>query len=301
MSKDARVVVDSMYLMHKHATVEMGELDTPKHPISKLSVEKRVEVSQGCAEIIANQLYLGCPRLTAKEVTGCDLNMTVVNLYQALSLAIQVDDEGVFNLLKTTGLPFNQLTLLMGSIGAYSIEHETTFSDCTVNIGPSMFKAFREHAPNDYIVQHYDEAVAHQTSQGLGEPFGGVQRIQFISIIVNNEGNMNSKMLRNCLAIAIQPDYSSMVQVKTYTKHMSKDLYDHFEESPDGEKLWLNHQVLLQDCDKKVARELKNMHKCNVCDKGGPQRCSICHKTYYCSSECQQRDWKEHKKTCVKV
>ena len=38
---------------------------------------------------------------------------------------------------------------------------------------------------------------------------------------------------------------------------------------------------------------------CGHCGKPeGKQRCSRCKVVYYCGRECQQADWKEHKKTC---
>ena len=39
---------------------------------------------------------------------------------------------------------------------------------------------------------------------------------------------------------------------------------------------------------------------CSVCNKeGNMKRCTKCKDTLYCSSECQLRDWKEHKKICT--
>src|ERR1043165_7878559 len=40
------------------------------------------------------------------------------------------------------------------------------------------------------------------------------------------------------------------------------------------------------------------MNKCNVCQKPSKSQCGKCHQTYYCSKECQKKDWKEHKKSC---
>ncbi|GBB96642.1 hypothetical protein RclHR1_00280034 [Rhizophagus clarus] len=40
------------------------------------------------------------------------------------------------------------------------------------------------------------------------------------------------------------------------------------------------------------------MNECYVCKKSSKTRCNKCHTTYYCSIECQKKDWKEHKKPC---
>ena len=40
-------------------------------------------------------------------------------------------------------------------------------------------------------------------------------------------------------------------------------------------------------------------HVCNVCYKACKDKCSQCKSVYYCSPQCQKKDWKKHKKTCV--
>ena len=44
------------------------------------------------------------------------------------------------------------------------------------------------------------------------------------------------------------------------------------------------------------------MKQCNKedCHEDGNLRCSRCKKVNYCSNECQQSDWKKHKKQCKK-
>ena len=34
------------------------------------------------------------------------------------------------------------------------------------------------------------------------------------------------------------------------------------------------------------------------CQKDGSKRCSICKTVHYCSTECQKKDWKEHRILC---
>ena len=40
------------------------------------------------------------------------------------------------------------------------------------------------------------------------------------------------------------------------------------------------------------------MSVCNICKTSTTRYCSICHKVYYCSIECQKKDWKAHKVHC---
>ncbi len=48
----------------------------------------------------------------------------------------------------------------------------------------------------------------------------------------------------------------------------------------------------------------EDLHKCAGCTKLEDKQnkfpiCSRCKKTYYCSTECQRKDWKDHKKICT--
>lgn len=38
--------------------------------------------------------------------------------------------------------------------------------------------------------------------------------------------------------------------------------------------------------------------KCNACNNDGINKCSKCKTTFYCSKECQIKDFKMHKKVC---
>lgn len=37
---------------------------------------------------------------------------------------------------------------------------------------------------------------------------------------------------------------------------------------------------------------------CKVCGKEDSKKCGQCHRVYYCSVQCQKKDWKSHKATC---
>lgn len=40
------------------------------------------------------------------------------------------------------------------------------------------------------------------------------------------------------------------------------------------------------------------MDKCSICDKETTKRCSRCKAVYYCSTECQSKDWHNHNEMC---
>lgn len=44
----------------------------------------------------------------------------------------------------------------------------------------------------------------------------------------------------------------------------------------------------------------RKIKPCKMCFHFTNLKCSGCHKAYYCCGECQNADWKIHKKTCCK-
>jgi len=69
-----------------------------------------------------------------------------------------------------------------------------------------------------------------------------------------------------------------------------------FISKKDDDRLSKKYRILFrfENREKKCCTSPK-------CDnKGiGYKKCSICKWSYYCSSECQEQDWKEHKKRCA--
>ena len=50
----------------------------------------------------------------------------------------------------------------------------------------------------------------------------------------------------------------------------------------------------------RVTKTTLDGHKCEVCRKETSNKCSRCRTAYYCCGDCQNADWKEHKKICCK-
>jgi len=75
------------------------------------------------------------------------------------------------------------------------------------------------------------------------------------------------------------------------------------EKTPVPEKLAVPEKT----CEKEtVAAEavkylLPEVVKCQGCGKDGEKKCGACGEVYYCSRECQKRDWKKHRAACQKI
>ena len=52
---------------------------------------------------------------------------------------------------------------------------------------------------------------------------------------------------------------------------------------------------------KKEPRPVPPLHICEAptCSKEAHYRCSVCWDAWYCSQQCQRRDWAKHKKVCT--
>jgi len=63
-------------------------------------------------------------------------------------------------------------------------------------------------------------------------------------------------------------------------------------------------QKLMKKADRKIIQEERKeakketLQRCSGCDNAGKKRCTGCFLEWYCSVECQQGDWKNHKSAC---
>ncbi|KAL6255736.1 hypothetical protein P5V15_012980 [Pogonomyrmex californicus] len=79
---------------------------------------------------------------------------------------------------------------------------------------------------------------------------------------------------------------------KKLARHQSKYLF-----TTDTDYIKDAAQILsdVYDLDKLDRIETK---KCSLCQELSKKRCSRCKEVWYCSRECQVKDWENHKKTC---
>jgi hypothetical protein len=71
------------------------------------------------------------------------------------------------------------------------------------------------------------------------------------------------------------------------------------EEQPEEFRAWVKSHADERQANNMV---MSMMRSCNVCRNYGLTlfKCGGCRSVYYCSRECQHKDWKEHKKSCKK-
>lgn len=318
---DVRVISHVLYDLHKHATTTMGELESKGGPISKLPLPVRRYLAQQCTQIVGEHLYKGCPVLRPAEFKGCDLSITIVNLYQLMSLAIQYDDtedtSRVFDIihsLRDMKVKSKQLTGIASDLELFAREQNLTLSEVSAMVGPTMFASYRKAIPQDYMVQYFEDACAERRAEGYTGDMDPIRRIQFIAVVLDNGGTMNSNVMRQCMAVAMVPDFRNIDHVKAFTKQENSAMYARiradFEGKPEDEhEAWLYQQKLLLEAEEKVLSETNTKEEgtppeeekeyCLVCGKESTTRCSACQNVYYCSRKCQTANWKAHKRGCV--
>ena len=318
---DVRVISRILYDLHKHATTTMGELEAKGGPISKLPLPVRRYLAQQCTQIVGEHLYKGCPVLRPAEFKGCDLNITIVNLYQVMSLAIQYDDtedtSRVFDIiasLRDMNVKSSRLTGISVDLELFAREQNLTLSQVSAIIGPVMFTAYRKAIPQDYMVQYFEETCAERRAIGYTGDMDPIRRIQFIAVVLDNGGTMNSNVMRQCLAVAMVPDFRNIDHVKAFTKQEDATLYARIKGDLKGKpeeehEVWLYQQKRLLEAEEKVLSETKEEATppgeddergfCLVCGRESTARCSACKNVYYCSRKCQKSNWKAHKRGCV--
>jgi len=79
-------------------------------------------------------------------------------------------------------------------------------------------------------------------------------------------------------------------QGQRHSRRPDEEFAKYFETNPD--------HAPNDDVNRRVLFLIKN--RCMKCDRRGPvAKCGGCEFQRYCSSECQRRDWKTHKKNCT--
>ena len=70
----------------------------------------------------------------------------------------------------------------------------------------------------------------------------------------------------------------------------------YFKPGSEQEKADMDRLVKLYASD--VFEDFMDDPKCEECGDPATQRCSKCKLAWYCSRDCQLRQWKKHKKLC---
>jgi hypothetical protein len=85
-------------------------------------------------------------------------------------------------------------------------------------------------------------------------------------------------------------------QILNDVKEMEKKAFEHII-IVDG-----NGKVMVSIRDESIDEKPEKIHYCNKCGSiRDLKMCSYCKTIRYCSTQCQQEDWKKHKKKCDKL
>ena len=64
---------------------------------------------------------------------------------------------------------------------------------------------------------------------------------------------------------------------------------------------WKNHKAVCREGYSEETSVAELQEACSVCSKKGSKKCSNCKLQFYCSKQCQKKDWKNHKAICKEV
>ena len=103
---------------------------------------------------------------------------------------------------------------------------------------------------------------------------------------------------------------ASVVMPKEFMKTYNKDVMWTAVVKPQDEKGFtvITMCSVSREEGEKLRKELdaekrvRTCHKCNkekIGEKDKMKKCGKCKGVYYCTADCQQADWKEHKKCCL--
>jgi len=85
---------------------------------------------------------------------------------------------------------------------------------------------------------------------------------------------------------------------KGVTKRKCKECGDKFDQQKHNDTLCpaCNEVKLIESGQSSIVPN--TTPNCVICNKNGTNRCARCKKIYYCSRECQIKDWSKHKLNC---
>lgn len=303
-----------LYRRQHNATVRIMEDDGF---LSLIPLVVKREFAMVAAQHISQKLATCCP----EDDQPCDMGVCVVNLFEALALLLQLDENALFMLLRD--VPKYAPTLSIIDVSAFiggpmaRFKKKHALNDYTFFAGPQLFKLYRETMKGrDSMLEVYEAAI--QEQHLMGWPKGeGVRRIHYVAVILTNRGQAESDMQRYCEAVSRPPDYNQMDQVKAVTNRYAPDLAKYIlmlDTEEERQQAWIEQQqrFLVEeektraiakdstsnlDAAEKLLKDAKeSLDICLVCSEKSTSSCGKCKKARYCSKECQRKDWPRHKK-----
>jgi len=111
----------------------------------------------------------------------------------------------------------------------------------------------------------------------------------------------NAARHQDMKAVQILMDHKANPYLKDFNGKTVFALFD-MNTHPEMIMLLRKNDAYLAEKKRKVAKQENDFKKCRKCKKDASKRCTGCFLVWYCSSDCQRSDWRDHKvQECHKI